>query len=317
MSRNKPSLLILGLSLLYCLMSVTVYAQRLDTSTLPRQEAIALQGQITDFVVRSPNSSLSILVSDGNVTNTWAIEAPSANELRRLGWSNNSLFQGEIARLMARPIVGRPFEAELVSVTRANGALLLAGAQNSSGTLDVRSMPSGLYQLDADHAYLTFSYNHRGFSNPQLRFDRFSASLNFDNQNPELSEVLVEIDVSSLNSGVSELDRELRSDTFFDSLNHPRISFRSQQIEMDAWGHAEIRGEITIKGQAKNVVLEAQINGAGFNQQNSMHTLGVSLTGKLNRSDWGMNRFIPQVSNEIEIRVEAEFVQPEQALKPN
>lgn len=305
------------LSLIFCslvwLASSTALAQRLDSTNLPRQESIWLQGQVTNFSFRSPSTSLSILVTDDGGANTWTIEAPSSNELRRLGWSDNSLFTGEIVRVLVRPITGLPLQAELVNVTRANGALLLAGAQNSDGGLDLASVPSGLYTLDADHAYLTFSYNHQGFSKPQLRFDRFSASLNFDNRNPERSEILVEVDVSSLNSGVSALDRELRSEDFFDSLNHPRISFNSTRIEMDAWGHAEIIGEIEIKGRAQEILLEAQLNGARLNPQSNMHTLGVSLTGTLNRSDWGMNQLIPQVSDEIEIRVEAEFVQPAQS----
>ena len=305
------------LSLLFCslalLTSSPAFTQRLDRASLPRQEPITLQGQVTSFNFRSPTSSLSVLVTEDKDTNTWTIEAPSSNELRRLGWSDNSLFTGEIIRLTVRPITGLPLQAELVSVNRANGALLLAGAQNNNGGLNLTSVPSGLYTLDSDHAYLTFSYNHQGFSQPQLRFDRFSANLNFDSRNPELSEVQVEVDVSSLNSGVAALDREMRSENFFDSLNHPRISFSSKRIEMDAWGHAEIIGEIEIKGQAKEILLETQLNGARLNPQSKMHTIGIGLTGTLNRSDWGMNQLIPQVSDEIEIRVEAEFVQPAQS----
>lgn len=273
-------------------------------------EPVNLKGQITDFSFRSPASSISLLVSDNTGVNTWTIEAPSAGQLRRLGWNSSSLFTGEIVNLRARPIPGVSQQAELISLIRSNGALLLASANIDSSELDLTAIPGGLYSLDTDHAYLSFSYDHLGYSRPQLRFDRFSASLNFNNENPEDSDVRVEVDVSSLNSGVGSLDQKLRSADFFDSLNHPRISFRATNIEMNAWGHAKVAGDIEIKGKKSRLILDAQLNRAGLNPQTNMHTLGVSLTGSLKRSDWGMTQFAPMVSDEIQIQIEAEFIQP-------
>lgn len=291
----------------------TTWAQNPNARNAVTEELIDLQGQITDFSFRSPASSISLLVSDASGISNWTIEAPSAGELRRLGWNSSSLFTGEIVNLRARHIGGLSQQAELVSLIRANGGLLLASAQTDSGQLDLSAIPSGLYRLDSDHAYMTFSYDHQSFSRPQLRFDRFSASLNFDAENPETSDVRVEVDVSSLNSGSAALDQELRSENFFDSLNHPRIGFRATEIEMDAWGHAEVTGEIEIKGRKGILVLDAQLNNAGLNPQTNMYTLGVSLTGSLSRTAWGMDQLVPRVGDEIQIRIEAEFVQPTRA----
>lgn len=273
-------------------------------------QLIELRGQVTDFSFRTPASSISMVVSGIAGPANWVVEAPSASQLRRLGWNSSSLFTGEMIRVQARQIPGMPMQAELVSLTRANGALLLAGTQEDSGSLNLSAIPTGLYRLDQDHAYMTFSYDHMGFSRPQLKFERFSASLNFDSEAPENSDVRVEVDVSSLSSGVDALDRELRGEEFFDALNHPRISFRSEEISIDAWGHAQVRGTLEIKGISKDITLKVRLNRAALNQLTNMHTLGVTLTGELSRSEWGMNQHSSLVGDEIQIQIQAEFVQP-------
>lgn len=293
---------------------VSLFSATIANSQLINQsggsKTLTLQGQVTEFNFQSGSSTIELLVSDASGVKNWTITAPSAIQLRKLGWSSSSLFTGEIIRVQARVSQKDSLQAQLISLTKANGAILVAKSQSRDTGIDLTNIPSGRYRLDSDQAYMHFSFDQRGFSRPTLRFDRFSANLNFDSQSPTNSSVTVEVDVSSLSSGNPGLDQELRQENLFDTLNHPRIRFRSTSLSINAWGRAKLEGELEVKGQKRKLVFDAQINRTGLNPDTNMHTIGVSLSGVVRRSAWGLNQFIPAVSDEVQIQIEAQFVQP-------
>ena len=61
---------------------------------------------------------------------------------------------------------------------------------------------SGEYVMDKTHGYVTFSYSHLGFSNPQLRFRDIDANLTLDAGHPDASTLTVTIAANSVDTGV-------------------------------------------------------------------------------------------------------------------
>jgi polyisoprenoid-binding protein YceI len=192
-------------------------------------------------------------------------------------------------------------------VRTALAAALLSLAVSASA--DLTSVPSGKYALDETHGYITFSYNHLGFSNPHVGFDSFDVDLTLDNEDIENSMVNVLIDATSINSRVETFNGHLNGENFFDTENYPTITFKSTGIEMTGKNTMNVTGDLTIKGITKPVTLEAMINKAADHPMRKVPTIGVSAQTTVSRSDWGLTRAVPNVGDEVTIWLEVELLQ--------
>jgi polyisoprenoid-binding protein YceI len=168
-------------------------------------------------------------------------------------------------------------------------------------------MPSGEYGLDKSHGYITFSYSHLGFSNPHIGFRSFEVELNLDNENPENSTVNVTIDATSIDSRLDDFNGHLNGANFFDTANHPTITFTSTAIEMTGEDTMNVHGDLTIKGVSKPVILMAKINKAANHPMRKTPWIGVEADTKVSRSDWGLTRAVPNVGDEVSIRISVEL----------
>lgn len=276
-------------------------------------ETLVLRGQITVFEFAQPESRI---VLDANFQ-SWELIAPSAVELRRLGWTSKSLFTGEMIEVEAVRLLGAENKASLKSLTRANGALLITSVDRTNNQpQSFRYIPGGMYGLDTDHAHLQFAYDHMGFSKSSIKVERLSADVLWNSESPESSIIQLDIDVSSLRSGVPNLDEALRGPEFFDFLNSPKIQFKSTRLNFSKWGDLEVNGQLEILGLNRPVQLKAQLNKVGLNPLTQQTTVGISLSGEVSRSDWGLNAYLPTINDRIEISFEGEFIlqSPETAL---
>lgn len=193
-----------------------------------------------------------------------------------------------------------------MSIARtALAATLLSLAFNASAGLS--DVPSGHYGLDKPHGYITFSYSHMGFSNPHVGFKSFTVDLTLDSENPENSTVNVTIDATSIDSRVDNFNGHLNGPNFFDTANHPTITFTSTAIEMTGEDTLNVQGDLTIKGVSKPVTLMTKINKAANHPMRKTPWLGVEAESKVSRSDWGLTRAVPNVGDEVTIWISVEL----------
>ena len=186
-------------------------------------------------------------------------------------------------------------------------ATVLAMAANASA--DLSAVPSGDYASDPSHSYITFTYSHLGFSIPVIGFRSFTTDLTLDNENPENSSVAVTIDATSVDSRVENFNGHLNGPNFFDTENNPEITFNSTSITSTGENTYDVVGDLTIKGVTKPVTLETTINKAANHPMRKVPTVGMSGSAKISRSDWGLDRAVPNVGDEITISVTAEMPQ--------
>ena len=71
----------------------------------------------------------------------------------------------------------------------------------------------------------------------------------------------------------------------------------------------QVIGDLTIKGETKPATLDVIINAAKQHPTEGKPVIGFTATGKVVRSDWGLGKSAPFVSDEILLRVEAEMIQ--------
>ena len=165
------------------------------------------------------------------------------------------------------------------------------------------------YTLDPGHTQVVFSWNHFGYSNPSGQFGKIEGTLEFDQANPAGSSVQVTIPLASVNSNVPKLDEHLRSDEYFDAARYPVATFKSTRVERGAAkDHLKVTGDLTLHGVTKPVVLDVTINKVGEHSARKAPAAGFDATATIKRSEFGITRYVPMVSDDIKLHITSEAI---------
>lgn len=186
-------------------------------------------------------------------------------------------------------------------------ATAVASEVEMAEAFDFSALPAGTYTDEDGHAYIQFSYDHQGYSRPVLRWGEFDAVVTFDPETPENSTLNVTIPAASIDSMVPAFDGHLKSADFFDVETHPTITFRSTSLDINPDGTGTITGDLTIKDITRSITFDGVINKVGQNFRSGVDMFGISGTGTLKRSDYGVGKYAPNVGDEVELVIEVEF----------
>jgi polyisoprenoid-binding protein YceI len=170
------------------------------------------------------------------------------------------------------------------------------------------------YQIDPSHTNVLFTWSHFGFSHPTGNFKDVGGTIVFDQENPTASKVDVTIPLSSLDTDVDDLDTHLRKADFFDAEKYPTITFKSTKIEKGAGDNRfSVTGDLTLHGVTRPIVLDATLNKVG--EMMGTRKIGFDATASVKRSDFGMGAYVPNISDEIPLRITTEAFIPEEKEK--
>jgi polyisoprenoid-binding protein YceI len=174
------------------------------------------------------------------------------------------------------------------------------------------------YKLDANHTMVLASWDHFGYSHPVASFGQADGTLVYDAAKPEASSVQVTLPLAGLDALVPDLTDHLRSADFFDAEKYPNITFKSTKVEAAGEGKLKVTGDLTIRDVTKPAVLDVTLNKAGEGR-NGQPKIGFDATTSINRSEFGVGKFVPNVSDRIELRISTEALVPkaEDAAKPD
>lgn len=172
------------------------------------------------------------------------------------------------------------------------------------------------YDIDASHSGVVFGWNHFGFSNPTARFDEIEGSVLLDKADLTKSSISVTLPVEGLDTRVAKLDEALKGPDFLDAAQYPTITFKSTRIEKSGENGLKITGNLTLHGVTKPVTLDATVNKIGIFEIPGVikaQTAGFDATTVIKRSDFGVTKYVPAVSDEIPVRItlDAKEAQPE------
>jgi len=162
------------------------------------------------------------------------------------------------------------------------------------------------YDIDASHSEVVFGWNHFGFSNPTARFDKIEGSVLLDKADLTKSSISVSLPLESLDTRVAKLDEALKSPDFFDAAKYPTITFTSTKVEETGENSLKITGDLTIHGVTRPVTLDAKVNKIGIFEIPGVvkaQAAGFDATTVIKRSDFGVTKYVPAVSDEIPVRI--------------
>ena len=163
------------------------------------------------------------------------------------------------------------------------------------------------YTLDPSHSQVVFSYNHLGFSTTYGMFSGFEGEIMFDAEDPSASSVNVSMPVMSMFTGWEKREEHFMSDDFFGASEGDMVTFTSTGIEVTGDNTANITGDLTMNGVTKSVVLDTTLNQkADAHPMNNKPWLGFDASTTLLRSDFGVDKFAPYVSDEVEVKISIE-----------
>jgi polyisoprenoid-binding protein YceI len=170
------------------------------------------------------------------------------------------------------------------------------------------------WSVDQAHTEIEFKVRHLMIAHVKGVFKTFDASIYTDAKDFATAEIDLWIDPSSINTGDAKRDEHLKSADFFDTQNHKQITFTSSTMgKPDSDGNSELWGELTMIGITKNVKLNVRFGGIVKDPWGNEKS-GFTVTGKINRSDWGLvwNASLEtgglMVSDEVSISCEVELI---------
>jgi polyisoprenoid-binding protein YceI len=187
-------------------------------------------------------------------------------------------------------------------------SLILAAALASTASF---AAAADKYVLDSSHSQVLFSYNHLGFSTTYGMFSGFEGEIMFDQENAANSSVNVSMPVKSMFTGWEKREGHFMSDDFFGAKDGDMVTFSSTAIEVTGEGTANITGDLTMNGVTKSVVLDSKLNQVGDHPMAGKPWAGFDGTTTLIRSDFGLGKFAPFVSDEVEVTISVEAMKAE------
>ena len=172
---------------------------------------------------------------------------------------------------------------------------------------DPAKVKPGTYAVEPTHTQVIFSVMHLGFTNYSGTFSGVSGSLSVVPNTPGAMAVSITVPVSTVATTSTKLDGELKSADWLDAAHYPTMVFRSTGVTQTGPDTADVAGTLTLHGTTRPLTLHATFNGTGVNMLDSKTTIGFQLSGVLRRSDFGVTKYVPLVSDEVRLTIAAAF----------
>jgi polyisoprenoid-binding protein YceI len=190
----------------------------------------------------------------------------------------------------------------------AAALLLSAGAvQAQAISASPAAVQAGSYKLDPGHSKITWSVTHFGFSTYIGQFASVNGTLKLDPKAPASDAVDVTVDTGSLGTLNPALDTHLKSKDFLDVAAFPTATFKATKVTVTGERTANIDGQLTLHGVTKPVVVQATFNQGGANPLDKKYSLGFAGSAKIKRSEFGITSYVPAISDDVTLTIEAEF----------
>lgn len=163
------------------------------------------------------------------------------------------------------------------------------------------------FTLDGAHSAIYFAASHFERSLVRGRFLHLSGQVDFD-ANSHTGGIDLRIDPDSIDTGLGTLDNVLKSAQFFDTKEFQFIRFQSTRFVFDGARLQAVDGVLTMHGVSTPVQLLAKRFSCGEQRVGVIRrqVCGGDFHTSILRSAFGMTRFLPDVSDRVDIDIAVE-----------
>ena len=142
--------------------------------------------------------------------------------------------------------------------------------------------------LDPIHSEISFKIKHLMISNVSGSFTRFQGEAETEGGDFTTALVNLTAEMSSISTNNDQRDAHLRNADFFEVEKFPELNFQSTGVEKKDADNFILHGDLTMKGITRPVKLNVEFNGLTKDPWGGERA-GFVVTGKINRSEFGVN----------------------------
>jgi len=175
-------------------------------------------------------------------------------------------------------------------------------------------MSAKKWSIDPAHSEIQFKVKHLVISTVTGSFGEFNGDATTPEDTFEGGEISVTIKAASITTNNDQRDGHLKSPDFFDAGAYPEITIKTTSVKQVDGDEYAIAAELTMKGVTKTIEFKGEYGGQatdGYGNQK----VGLEVTGKLNRRDFGLNWNAVleggglTVSEEVKLIANLQFIQ--------
>ena len=190
--------------------------------------------------------------------------------------------------------------------------LIAQSAPQTPGAVDVTRVTAGTYNTDPGHTLIGWRVSHFGFNDYFGIFVDATGTLVLDPAKPNASTVDITIPVGKVTTASAGLTGHLlragkeggKADFFGPAPADAKFVSTSVVAKGTT---AKIKGNLTLNGVTKPVVLDTTFSGAGNNPFNKKPTVGFHATTTIKRSEFGVSYGVPFVSDDVKLDISVAF----------
>ena len=150
--------------------------------------------------------------------------------------------------------------------------------------------------FEPGHTAAEFCVRHMMVTWVRGCFKNIEGTMEFSPSDPANSSVEVSIDAASLWSGDADRDDHLRHSDFLDVENHPKITFKGDEVQLMSNHEFKVTGDLTLRGATRKVTLDVRYLGQWDTpfwedgvDKGPMTRAGFVAETTINRHDFGVS----------------------------
>jgi polyisoprenoid-binding protein YceI len=187
-------------------------------------------------------------------------------------------------------------------LTKLSAALILAATVAAPALAAPET-----FNVEPNHTFPRFSYNHLGYSVQLSRFDKTSGKVVLDKA-AKTGSVDIVINTKSVSTGSDVFNEHIQGEDFLDTAKYPTATFKSTKVVFEGDKPAKIEGNLTLKGVTKPVTLTVTSFQTMPHPMVKKDALGANAFTTVKRTDFNMGKNAPYVGDEVRIDIAIEAI---------
>jgi polyisoprenoid-binding protein YceI len=170
------------------------------------------------------------------------------------------------------------------------------------------------WKIDPGHTSTQFAVRHMVVATVRGEFDGPTGTVAYDPADiAGTLRVEATFNTRSINTHNAERDGDLRSEQFLNVAKFPTMKFVSKRTEAAGTGRFKVTGDLTLRGQTHEVVLDVEGPTAAVKDLDGQMRAGAAMTTTINRRAWGLNYNVlleaggAVVAEDVRIQIDLEF----------
>ena len=164
------------------------------------------------------------------------------------------------------------------------------------------------WRLDTVHTQVHFRVDHLGFSRAMGLVKISAGRIRFDPDDWRTASVEATADPAALFMGDANWEEKVRSWQFLNVKRWPQARYVSRSVEKTGENSGIVRGELELAGHKHPLDLAFTLNKLGNDPYTFRKTIGFSATARIKRSDFGMDKLLSAVGDDVDLSIEVEAV---------